>query len=178
MNTLKFNQIEFNHVGKQPTSSIKLQEKNVIITENGTIEVVPDSGYALEKVNVETKITNDPNSDNYIEYFNVDDLPDTHIVDSLTLKMLILQNAKLIRTKIDAFNAFYRNDSSLDETIEISAVSFMPNEKLTIRYVSLENNDIITNFQWTITEYLSYYNMLEEYKAIPRIKKTLFYSIK
>lgn len=52
MNTLKFNQIEFNHIGEQPTSSIKLQEKSVTITENGTTEVVPDNGYALEKVKV------------------------------------------------------------------------------------------------------------------------------
>lgn len=50
MNTLKFNQIEFNHIGEQP--SMPLQEKSVTIKENGTTEVVPDSGYALEKVKV------------------------------------------------------------------------------------------------------------------------------
>lgn len=54
MDTLKFNQIEFNHIGEQP--SMPLQEKSVTITENGTTEVVPDSGYALEKVEVKTNI--------------------------------------------------------------------------------------------------------------------------
>ena len=29
MNALKFNQIEFNHIGEQPTSSIKLQNMKV-----------------------------------------------------------------------------------------------------------------------------------------------------
>lgn len=53
MNTLKFNKIEFNHIGEQP--SMPLQEKSVTITENGTTEVVPDSGYALEKVKVKIK---------------------------------------------------------------------------------------------------------------------------
>lgn len=52
MNTLKFNQIEFNHIGEQPTSSVKLQEKSITVTENGTTLIVPDSGYALEKVEV------------------------------------------------------------------------------------------------------------------------------
>ena len=56
MNTLKFNQIQFNHIGEQLTSSIKLQEKSVTIKENGTTEVVPDSGYALGKVEVKTDI--------------------------------------------------------------------------------------------------------------------------
>lgn len=54
MNTLKFNQIEFNYIGKQP--SMPLQEKSVTITENGTTEVVPDSGYALEKVKVKVNV--------------------------------------------------------------------------------------------------------------------------
>jgi hypothetical protein len=54
MNTLKFNQIEFNHIGEQP--SMPLQEKSVTITKNGTTEVVPDSGYALEKVEVTTDV--------------------------------------------------------------------------------------------------------------------------
>lgn len=56
MNTLKFNQIEFNHIGEQP--SMPLQEKSVTITENGTTEIVPDSGYALKKVEVNTNIEN------------------------------------------------------------------------------------------------------------------------
>jgi hypothetical protein len=55
VNTLKFNQIEFNHIGEQPTSSVKLQEKSITITENGTTEVVPDNGYALEKVKVKVE---------------------------------------------------------------------------------------------------------------------------
>lgn len=37
MNTLKFNKIEFNHIGEQP--SMPLQEKSITITENGTTEV-------------------------------------------------------------------------------------------------------------------------------------------
>lgn len=56
MNTLKFNQIKFNHIGEQPTSSIKLQEKSVTIKENGTTEVMPDSGYALSRVKVNVDV--------------------------------------------------------------------------------------------------------------------------
>jgi hypothetical protein len=56
MNTLKFNQIEFNHIGEQPASSIKLQEKSITVTENGTIEIAPDSGYALEKVVIKVNV--------------------------------------------------------------------------------------------------------------------------
>lgn len=63
MNTLKFNQIQFNHIGEQP--SMPLQEKSVTITENGTTEVVPDSGYALGKVEVKV---NTPKRD--IRHYN------------------------------------------------------------------------------------------------------------
>ena len=74
MNTLKFNQIEFNHIGEQPTSSIKLQEKSVTITKNGTTEIVPDSGYALEKVRVETGVTIQPYSEYYEEYLTLENI--------------------------------------------------------------------------------------------------------
>jgi hypothetical protein len=63
MNTLKFNQIEFNHIGEQP--SMRLQEKSITVKENGTIEIVPDSGYALEKVKV--NVDSIPN----IKYYKV-----------------------------------------------------------------------------------------------------------
>ena len=52
MNTLKFNQLSFNHIGEQK-SSVKLQSKTVTFDESDNLEIVPDSGYVgLSKVNV------------------------------------------------------------------------------------------------------------------------------
>ena len=91
MNTLKFNQIEFNHIGEQP--SMPLQEKSVTITESGTTEVVPDSGYALKKVEVKV---NTPQRD--IRYYNANGIY-TDTIDPFILLPVICHSS--IWTKDD-----------------------------------------------------------------------------
>lgn len=55
------NRIQLNTIGDSPVvvkkgSQVQSQEKTVEITENGTTEVVPDAGYALSKVTVNTNV--------------------------------------------------------------------------------------------------------------------------
>ena len=56
MNTIKLNTIGDSPVVVKKGSQVQSQEKTVEITENGTTEVVPDSGYALSKVTVSTNV--------------------------------------------------------------------------------------------------------------------------
>lgn len=56
MNTIKLNTIGDSPVVVKKGSQVQSQEKTVEITENGTTEVVPDSGYALSKVTVNTNV--------------------------------------------------------------------------------------------------------------------------
>lgn len=55
------NRIQLNTIGDSPVvvkkgSQVQSQEKTVEITENGTTEVVPDAGFALSKVTVNTNV--------------------------------------------------------------------------------------------------------------------------
>lgn len=56
MNTIRLNTIGDSPVVVKKGSQVQSQEKTVEITENGTTEVVPDSGYALLKVTVNTNV--------------------------------------------------------------------------------------------------------------------------
>ena len=56
MNTIKLNTIGDSPVVVKKGSQVQSQEKTVEIIENGTTEVVPDSGYALSKVTVNTNV--------------------------------------------------------------------------------------------------------------------------
>ena len=56
MNTIKLNTIGYSPVVVKKGSQVQSQEKTVEITENGTTEVVPDAGYALQKVTVNTNV--------------------------------------------------------------------------------------------------------------------------
>lgn len=56
MNTIKLNTIGDSPIIIKKGSQVQSQEKTVEITENGTTEVVPDSGYALSKVTVNTNV--------------------------------------------------------------------------------------------------------------------------
>ena len=56
MNTIKLNTIGDSPVVVKKGSQVQSQEKTVEITENGTTEVVPDAGYALSKVTVNTNV--------------------------------------------------------------------------------------------------------------------------
>ena len=56
MNTIKLNTIGDSPVVVKKGSQVQSQEKTVEITENGTTEVVPDSGFSLSKVTVNTNV--------------------------------------------------------------------------------------------------------------------------
>lgn len=56
MNTIRLNIIGDSPVVVKKGSQVQSQEKTVEITENGTTEVVPDAGYALLKVTVNTNV--------------------------------------------------------------------------------------------------------------------------
>lgn len=56
MNTIKLNSIGDSPVVVKKGSQVQSQEKTVEITENGTTEVVPDSGFSLSKVTVNTNV--------------------------------------------------------------------------------------------------------------------------
>ena len=56
MNTIRLNTIGDSPIIIKKGSQVQSQEKTVEITENGTTEVVPDSGYALSKVTVNTNV--------------------------------------------------------------------------------------------------------------------------
>lgn len=56
MNTIRLNTIGDSPVVVKKGSQVQSQEKTVEITENGTTEVVPDAGYALAKVTVNTNV--------------------------------------------------------------------------------------------------------------------------
>ena len=56
MNTIRLNTIGDSPVVVKKGSQVQSQEKTVEITENGTTEVVPDSGYALSKVTINTNV--------------------------------------------------------------------------------------------------------------------------
>ena len=56
MNTIRLNTIGDSPVVVKKGSQVQSQEKTVEITENGTTEVVPDSGYALSKVTVNANV--------------------------------------------------------------------------------------------------------------------------
>lgn len=56
MNTIRLNTIGDSPVVVKKGSQVQSQEKTVEITENGTTEVVPDAGYALSKVTVNTNV--------------------------------------------------------------------------------------------------------------------------
>ena len=56
MNTIKLNTIGDSPVVVKKGSQVQSQEKTVEITENGTTEVVPDAGFSLSKVTVNTNV--------------------------------------------------------------------------------------------------------------------------
>ena len=56
MNTIRLNTIGDSPIIIKKGSQVQSQEKTVEITENGTTEVVPDSGYALSKVTINTNV--------------------------------------------------------------------------------------------------------------------------
>ena len=56
MNTIKLNTIGDSPVAVKKGSQVQSQEKTVEITENGTTEVVPDAGFSLSKVTVNTNV--------------------------------------------------------------------------------------------------------------------------
>ena len=75
MNTIKLNTIGDSPVVVKKGSQVQSQEKTVEITENGTTEVVPDAGYALSKVTVNTNVESSGSVSKYIkgiEYYAVD----------------------------------------------------------------------------------------------------------
>ena len=76
MNTIKLNTIGDSPVVVKKGSQVQSQEKTVEITENGTTEVVPDSGYALSKVTVNTNVESSGSSE-YI-FVKIDDNADVN----------------------------------------------------------------------------------------------------
>jgi hypothetical protein len=74
-----------------------LQEKSVTITENGTIEIVPDNGYALEKVKVKVKNIHKYRyfrlTPEFLDYYNLIDTDSQNIMTKLTTTV---RNKKLL----------------------------------------------------------------------------------
>lgn len=168
MNTLKFNQIEFNNIGEQPTSNIKLQEKSVTITENGTTEVVPDSGYALEKVEVKTNITNDPNSENYIEFFDWNTFHE-YMGDDYAIAN---QGDVVFKLRKSSKIYIVKNASLSEDTI--LAVGVRPNFKISqLAIVNGEIGEAVTTFKQVLISLETY----DTYQTIPRITKEEFYNL-
>ena len=67
MNTIKLNTIGDSPVVVKKGSQVQSQEKTVEITENGTTEVVPDSGFSLSKVTVNTNVESSGSSWRYFD---------------------------------------------------------------------------------------------------------------
>ena len=67
MNTIKLNSIGDSPVVVKKGSQVQGQEKTVEITENGTTEVVPDSGFSLSKVTVNTNVESSGSSMDYLD---------------------------------------------------------------------------------------------------------------
>jgi len=71
MNTIRLNTIGDSPVVVKKGSQVQSQEKTVEITENGTTEVVPDSGFSLSKVTINTNVESSI-SENDVNFYDYD----------------------------------------------------------------------------------------------------------
>jgi hypothetical protein len=135
-----------------------LQSKVVDITENGTTEVLPDSGMALSKVTVNVEVSGG-GTENSIEYLDVSSLKD-NIKEHL---ILCSRSVKSI-SKMRFFAAPFlleggKADDVLSIEIDMAAI-----------YLAM------SYYTATVKEWLLDKFTQQELEAIPRLTKEQFYS--
>ena len=89
MNTIKLNTIGDSPVAVKKGSQVQSQEKTVEITENGTTEVVPDAGYALSKVTVNTNVESSGGS--AMEYIDISGLSEQYKTPVINFAGMLLK---------------------------------------------------------------------------------------
>jgi hypothetical protein len=172
MNTLKFNQIEFNHIGEQP--SMQLQEKSVTIKENGTIEIVPDSGYALDKVNITTDIKGSGGGD--ITYFDLTDISSSgfNILD------VIDYLGGMLKAKVTSISGGHYTEEG-DVIIFPSPMIYKFTAYMSFEPMGaglcLSDMICIEKQQFTVEEALKELLTTELFDKVPRITKEEFYNL-
>lgn len=159
------NRIQLNTIGDSPVvvkkgSQVQSQEKTVEITENGTTEVVPDAGYALSKVIVNTNVESSGSDD--LEYLDLSGLSGDALIDILTTFAVFFKGtvggAKMYGTIGLLINQDY--------TLEALAINFTAP-------IYSESIGIIT-----VSQAVEMYGLTsEQLAAIPRITKEEFYSL-
>lgn len=157
MNTIRLNTIGDSPIIIKKGSQVQSQEKTVEITENGTTEVVPDSGFfALKKVNLNVNVQGGGGGDNleYLDITSVTDGKDRIILYSTLAKtpIGIMPSAGLIEMVLNMgleniFNAL--NYIAMSPTLEVT----------------------LNGQPQTIS------SCIEGYDSIPRITKEEFYAL-
>lgn len=129
MNTIKLNTIGDSPVVVKKGSQVQSQEKTVEITENGTTEVVPDSGYALSKVTVNTNVESSGESTMEYVAFNAE-------TDLVTYGEVLGIFAYLVKfpTKIETISIMFMSDEIVNDAIAFAidtgaVVDFMGSRK-------------------------------------------------
>lgn len=161
MNTIKLNSIGDSPVVVKKGSQVQSQEKTVEITENGTTEVVPDSGYALSKVTVNTNVES---SGSAMEYIDISGLSEQYKTPVINFAGMLLK-------------------INIDETIVIASggvtvmyqSSAILSGALAIGYIPTVEIDMGQQGKGTIQYFIE---QLENMGiTLPRITKEEFYSL-
>lgn len=128
MNTIRLNTIGDSPIIIKKGSQVQSQEKTVEITENGTTEVVPDSGFSLSKVTVNTNVESSGSTMEYVA-FNAE-------TDLATYGEVLGIFAYLVKfpTKIETISLMLTSDETVDDVIAFAidtgaVVDFMGSRK-------------------------------------------------
>lgn len=150
MNTIKLNTIGDSPVVVKKGSQVQSQEKTVEITENGTTEVVPDAGYALSKVTVNTNVKED------VRYYKASGM--------------IAQEFGFI-SSLCRFIA--------DNNVVVAGAGIMLMNDITIEAIAIDYNAeiIVQDKILTISEYITSMGVDDLSSVVPEITKEEFYSV-
>lgn len=162
MNTIKLNTIGDSPVVVKKGSQVQSQEKTVEITENGTTEVVPDSGYALSKVTVNTNVES---SGGDWHYFDISAFDDTSRKSILQMGMLHKVQGEKIESLLGADLIVPTGFGYMIpiDTTEIKAVAMDFATKIQVGGQIVTIGQSITTAPW--------------YGTVPEITKEEFYSL-
>ena len=171
MNTIKLNTIGDSPVVVKKGSQVQSQEKTVEITENGTTEVVPDAGYALQKVTVNTNVQGGGESS--LEYLDVSEID----INDNPQFINIVTTASLVY--LSDYTAF---GQTFNGVITYGQFGFLGADSQYIKALAIDLNADILNMQTmsgyvTIKEYFRRINIEELYNSLPRITKEQFYNL-
>ena len=158
MNTIKLNTIGDSPVVVKKGSQVQSQEKTVEITENGTTEVVPDSGYALSKVTVNTNVQGGGESS--LEYLDVSGNSKMQSYYNAAILIKSTENGGMI-IPAGMGNSGYDSSKFVAYGIDLNLQIYNSSTGLT-----------------TVGDMLNLFGITEEeLAAIPRITKEEFYAL-